>query len=260
LIQSHNSYTNFLPSANLTFFPRQDIDFRLGVGRTVSRPEYIDMAPIASIFVPDPTLPGTAGQKGLVTTGNPSLKPETAWNFNVTFDYYAPRGASLVVSTFYKAVSDFIAPITVANATLPNYPGQFFTLTTPENVSTGRAYGTEISFNFPLKNYVPELAGFGLQTNYNYVDTVINASLDPAHPGTSPFPGASRNSINGTVYYARDPWEFRVAAVYRSDYLSSFPVLPQTAAPIYTRGSATLDMSGTIRSPRIWSRHLPDPI
>jgi iron complex outermembrane recepter protein len=243
LIQSHNSYTTFLPSANLTFFPQQDTDLRFGVGRTVSRPEYIDMAPIASIFVPDPLLPGTAGQKGLVTTGNPSLKPETAWNFNVTYDYYAPRGGSFVVSTFYKAVSDFIAPITVANATLPNYPGQFFTLTTPENVSSGKAYGTELSFNLPLKNYVPALTGFGLQANYNYIDTLINASLDPDHPGKSPFPGASRNSVNGTVYYARDPWEFRVATVYRSNYLSSFPVLPQTAVPIYTVGTVTLDMS-----------------
>jgi TonB-dependent receptor len=242
-VASHNNYTTFLPSANLTFFPWRDIDFRFGVGRTVSRPEYIDMAPIASIFVPDPTLPGTAGQKGLVTTGNPSLRPETAWNYNWTVDYYAPGGGSFVASTFYKAVSDFIAPVTVSNATLPNYPGQLFTLTTPENVSTGTAYGAEIGFNIPLKNYVHVLNGFGVQANYTWVKSIINANLDPSHPGKSPFPGASRNAVNGTVYYSQDPWEFRVAVVYRSDYLSSFPVLPQTAVPIYTEGSAMLDMS-----------------
>jgi iron complex outermembrane recepter protein len=243
LVQSHNSYTDFLPSANLTFFPWPDIDFRFGVGRTVSRPEYIDMSPIASIFVPDLSLPGTAGQKGLVTTGNPALKPETAWNYNWTVDYYAPRGGSFIVSAFYKAVSDFIAPITVANATLPSYPGQLFTLTTPENVSSGKAYGTELGFNLPLRNYLPALNGFGVQANYTYVESVINASLDPSHPGTSPFPGASKNSVNGTAYFSRDPWEFRVAVVHRSDYLSSFPVLPQTAVPIYTEGSTVLDMS-----------------
>ncbi len=242
LVASENNYTTFLPSANLTIFPWTDIDMRFAVGRTVSRPEFADMSPTAVISVPDPKAAGyVPGAHGTGTTDNPNLRPETAWNVDWTVEYYS-EGVSIIGSTFYKRVSDFIAPISVANTTVPGQGALLFNLTEPENVSGGKAYGAEFDVNVPLKNYIPALDGFGVVANYTRVNSEIDRPLD-ATGYKSPFPGSSKNNVNGTVYYGQGPYEMRVAVVYRSDYLSAFPTNPNYVTPVYTEGSTTLDLS-----------------
>jgi iron complex outermembrane receptor protein len=249
-IETKYHYTNFLPSANLTLHPEDSMNVRFAVARTLSRPEYEDMSPINVVSIPDPKLASTTpNSRGTGTVGNPYLKPETAWNFDATFEYYPGNGASFVASVFYKLVSDFISPVTVYNATAPGQGSQLFNLTDAENISGGKAYGAELGFNQPLRSFLEALDGFGVQANY----TLVESSIDqPISGRVFTFPGSSRSNVNGTVYYNKGPIDMRVAVAYRSNYLSALPWVGVVNFPTFTDGYTTVDASATYS----FGRHL----
>jgi iron complex outermembrane receptor protein len=235
------NYLRALPAANLNFHPQRDINLRLAISEAMSRPEYELMAPINTLNIPDPTSPGyTQASRGAGAIGNVRLKPETSWNYIVSAEKYTSSGGSYVISGFYKSVKDFIAPVTNFNTTVPGQGSQLFDLTEAENVSGGKAYGAEISFNQPFRVFLRALDGFGLQGNYVYLKSKINA---PFSGHTFTFPGASKNSVSSSLYYSKHGLDARVAMTYRSNYLSQLPILGLVAFPTYTEHLLTLDAS-----------------
>jgi len=242
LVTSTNSYTTLLPAMNLKADLGHDLALRFAVARTMSRPEYEDMAPMNALSVPDPSLNLSIHGNG--TVGNGALKPEMTWNFDSTLEYLANDGTSFVASGFYKLVSDFIAPSTVHNVTLPGFGSQLFDVSEAQNYSDGKAYGLELGFNLPLKRLYESLSGAGLQANY----TLTYSAVDKPFGGhTYSFPGASRHNINATLYYDRGPIDVRLAMVYRTSYLSAYPLSWSSAFPVYTDGALTVDASATYR-------------
>jgi TonB-dependent receptor len=235
-VTASNSYTNALPALNTTFFLTPDTDARFAVGETLSRPEFEDLSPIGALSIP----PAGSGAPGHAQTGNPNLRPETAWNFDATLDHYLSGGGSIVTSVFFKRVYNFIYPVSTANVKIPGY-GIPFDSILPENVSGGRVYGLELAFNFPLDRLWDKLDGFGLNGNYTYV----SSKIDDASLGGVPFLGSSRNNSNASVYYSKGRFDTRLSMVYRSDYLSKFPQ-PPAFVNTFTEGSVTLDASMTV--------------
>ena len=242
LVTSSNSYTTLLPAFNIKADLQRGLALRFSVARTMSRPEFEDMAPTNALSVPDPSL--NLSMHGNGSIGNGSLKPETTWNFDTTLEYFAHDGLSFVASGFYKAVSDFIAPSTVHNVTVPGFGSQLFDVTEAENYSAGKAYGLEAGFNLPFKRLSSSLAGAGLQANYTLTFSSINK---PFGGYTYSFPGASRHNVNATLYYDRGPIDARVSLVYRTSYLSAYPLSWSSAFPVFTDSSANIDASATYR-------------
>ncbi len=234
-VSSSNSYTNALPALNTTFFLTSDTDARFAVGETLTRPEFEDMSPIGSLSIP----PAGSGAPGHAQTGNPNLRPETAWNFDATVDHYLSGGGSIVSSLFFKRVYNFIYPVTAFNASIPGYNIPFDSIL-PENVSGGRVYGFELAFNQPLNRLWDKLDGFGLEGNYTYV----SSKIDDSSLGDVPFLGSSKNNSNATLYYSKGPIDTRLAMVYRSNFLSKFASAP-AYVNTFTEGSVTLDASMT---------------
>jgi len=235
-VTSSNSYTNALPALNTTFFLTPQTDARFAVGETLSRPEFEDISPIGSVSIP----PANSGAPGQAQTGNPNLRPETAWNFDTTLDHYLTGGGSVVSSLFFKRVYNFIYPVAAANVSIPGYNIPFDSIL-PENVSGGRVYGLELAFNFPLQRLWDKLDGLGLNGNYTYVESKI----DDVALGNVPFLGSSKNNSNATIYYSKWRFDTRFSMVYRSNFLSKFPQSP-AFVNTFTEGSVTLDASTTI--------------
>lgn len=243
--ETASSHTNVLPAFNLNLHPSDEQNLRFSVSQTMSRPEYLDMAPNNNLTVPstalhqsDRTIVGTG------TTGNSNLKPATSWNFDTTFEQYTQDGASYVGSIFYKRVNDFIAPTVTYNATLPGYGDQLFNLTQPQNLSSGHVVGVELGLNQPLKRLIPVLDGFGIQANYTYVSSAID---QPISGQKMTFPGVSKHNVNGTVYYSKDKLDARVSFVYRTAYLSQFPWAGYVPYPLSTDASMNVDASLTYK-------------
>ncbi|HEY4081469.1 MAG TPA: TonB-dependent receptor [Burkholderiaceae bacterium] len=239
------SHTNALPSLNITLHPNQDTNLRFGVGKTMSRPEYLDMAPNNNLTVPSAALLLTnPDSRGTGTAGNQNLKPATSWNFDSTLEYYTRSGASYVASLFYKRVSNFIAPVVTLNTTLPGYGSMLFNVTQPQNMSKGHAAGMELGLNQPLRALLPELDGFGIQANFTYVDSAID---QPISGQKVSFPGVSKRNVNGIAYYSKGDWDARVAVTYRSAYLSQFPWAGYVPYPLFTDPLLNVDASATYK-------------
>lgn len=208
----------FLPNFNLTLNPADNINVRLGVARTLSLPQYENLAPTGDIvlFQGTPANPiDPAVNQPSSGFGNIDLRPITSWNYDLTFEYYTPNRGALIASVFYKDISNLIL-ITSTRTTLPGQGATVFNQVGPVNISSGRAYGFEVGFNQPLTFLAAPFDGFGIQGNYTYVDSKFNSNLPEAQFG---FVGSSKHNFNGTIYYEKSGFGVRASYNYRSSNL-----------------------------------------
>lgn len=82
-----------------------------------------------------------------VQGGNPDLKPQTAWSFEVDADLRFPGDAALRVRGFKQYLDDVVDSIPVGP------PGAQFDA--PGNIGKGTLLGTELSLRLPLKKLLP---------------------------------------------------------------------------------------------------------
>jgi TonB-dependent receptor len=206
-----SDYWTYLPSFNLNLALNDDMALRLGISRTMSRPDYQDTAPINRIKLDD-------NGENSATVGNPSLKPMSSENLDITFEWYTKYDGALILSGFYKAIDDYIINDVVTGSELPGYDG-LWELKTPVNFSDGKAEGFEISLLQPLEKLVPALAGFGFSVNYTYVDSEFDEeTVGDAGFG---FPGSSKDNFNFIGFYEADSYTIRLAYTYRGSFFRS---------------------------------------
>ncbi|MEO1244357.1 MAG: TonB-dependent receptor [Pseudomonadota bacterium] len=234
-----NDYWEYLPSVNLKLLPTDTVALRLGISRTLTRPEFRQMAPITNVgAIPDP------GEIGTATSGNPELDPIVSDNVDVTAEWYLDNGASFVASVFYKDVKDFIVEQITPEAEIPGLPG-VYDITQPINFSDGTVRGAEIGFYLPLGGMNPSLEGFGISGNYTYVDSEFDEDVGDAGFG---FPGASEDNFNFIAFYDADLFSARLAYVYRGSF---FRQLAGTGAQgnsaRFTEAQERLDLNVKLR-------------
>ncbi|OUS72888.1 hypothetical protein B5G52_06810 [Pseudoalteromonas sp. A601] len=211
IVTTVNDYWTYLPSLNLKLALNDDMALRLALSRTMSRPDYQDTAPINRIRLDD------EGTDNSAVIGNPSLKPMSSQNLDVTFEWYSQYDGAFVLSGFYKEIDDFIIRDRIPDQPLPGYEG-LWELTTNVNFSDGTAEGVEIGLLQPLEKLVPALAGFGFSVNYTYVDSEFDEDVGDAGFG---FPGSSKDNFNFIGFYEADWYSIRMAYTYRSSFFRS---------------------------------------
>ena len=241
-------YWEILPSANLDLTLADPLHVRLGVSRVMSRPEYEDTAPRNAVSYYDPNDPRVdRSQRGTATLGNTRLKPLTAWQLDLTMEYYTAGGGALYLGGFYKKVDDFILRTVTLNTTIPAQGATRLDVTQPVNASSGRVYGAEVGVNQPFTFLPAPWDGFGVQANYTYINSRI--SIDSEASTTSyGFPGASKHNVNTVAYYEKGPFATRVAYAYRSSYFQALGGGNDRAAqPTFTKGYGQLNASISYR-------------
>ncbi|MEC4723962.1 TonB-dependent receptor [Shewanella sp. D64] len=242
-----NDYWEYLPSLNLNLGMTESTALRLGVSKTLSHPEYSDMAPIIRINIPNCEPNDTAEDcKGTGKSGNPDLEPMTAWNYDLTFEYYNETDGSAVVSLFYKSLKNFIIDDIVFDQTIIDQPEDIlFDVTKPVNFSNGEVKGYEIGFYQPFDKLIPALAGFGMSTNYTYVDSSFDEDVGNSGFG---FPGTSKNNLNFVGFYENDVFSARVAYLFRDDFFRSLAGQgSQTTDARFTGDTQSLDLNIKIK-------------
>lgn len=238
LVPATNTYTTPLPAVNWTLHPDSRTNVRLGFNRSLSRPEFEQMAPINTVNLPPTGAP--AGTVGFGTVGDPKLKPILAWNYDATVERYSRRGGVYVASIFYKQVSNLVTFNSVTDTKLPGFGSQLFNVSTFTGNDTGHAYGAEFGFDQPLKQVWRYFDGFGVSANYTYVDSHIDQLVS----GFSlPFTDSSRNNVNATLYYSDGKLDARASYIWRSNFLSSYPWGGIVYFPTFTAGYGDLDVS-----------------
>ena len=257
------SYSDLLPSLNLSLAFNRDTVARLGLARVMSRPKMGDMR--SSIDKPGISTP-TPDTPALLTAGggNPELEPFRATSFDLSFErYFGGNKGYVAVAGFYKDISSYIltlpqrfdfAPVLAPGASVPA-AGTVGLLTRPTNGSGGSIQGVELAVNVPLSLLTPVLDGFGVSVNHSDTRSAIRiqpgqlAGLDVGSAFDIPLPGLSRRVTNLRVYYEKHGLQVAVASRARSDFLGEVRDYKDDAKVTFIRGETVVDLQVSYQFP-----------
>jgi outer membrane cobalamin receptor len=142
---------------------RLPADFRLraSAGRSFRAPTFNDLYWPASAY----------------TAGNPNLKPETAWNYELGAEKSFQNLAAIKIAGFYRDVKDLI-----------NWAPDANFVWRPSNISDAKIWGTEAEFVlYPAK-------GWAIPLNYSYVYPRDESTGDP-------IPNRPKHMVNAGIDY-----------------------------------------------------------
>lgn len=208
-VSASANYFDPLPSANINFSLRDDLNLRLAAARVITRPQYEDLNP-GFVIRDINNLTAAAG--------NPNLDPFRANQLDITLEYYGDKGVSAVAGLFYKDVKSFITRSTLPG-TLPGYVGTF-QITRPVNGEGAKIKGAEVAANIPIAVFSDVLNGLGFTFNYTYVDSDASY-VNGLTQFSTPMEGLSKDSYNVGAYYERQGLSMNVVYNWRSKYVYS---------------------------------------
>jgi len=231
------SYTDILPSANLSLDLSEQVVLRFGAGKTVTRPDFVDITP--GVDLNGTLLTGRGG--------DPNLDPYRANQYDLSIEWYPDRETIVALAAFYKDIQSYI----VNSTSVETLPGVFVPGSQPagcvaagggnpnlfncpyqinrrSNGDGGRNQGFELQVSRPI------WGGFGAVANYTYSDAKANNG--------DPIPGNSKHSLNLTGYYENDLLSARLSYNYRSKFFIDI----DRAAPLNQAALSSLDASVSV--------------
>jgi TonB-dependent receptor len=244
---AQNSYDYFLPSLNVRMEATDDLLFRFAVSQVMTRPDQAYTRNFLTI--------GVDGNGQLnANAGNPYLKPATAWQFDLTAEWYFAAVGSLTFNAFYKEVKNFFYQQTINLPVTNNGVTLDIPMRGPENFDgKGKIKGFEVAYQ-QTYDFLPSfLSGLGVNANYSYIDssglpnTFLNTgspvNIGSIPPGNLPLEGLSKHNANFTLFYEKGPISIRGAYNWRSRFLltAADVIFPYTS--IFNEDTGQLDGS-----------------
>jgi len=237
LVTVTRSYSDWLPSFNLNFYPTRDIILRGAIGKVMTRPSLGNLTPGGSVD----------GFNYKVSFGNPQLDPFRATAFDVGAEWYFARESALTVSLFKKNIESFPLSVTrtgtFASTGLPtsvilasspaasNPEGQLWTISSIGNATGGSLKGIEIGIQGPFRFLPGFLSHFGGIANATFISSTVQYHVTgPAtvpgggNPGSdvnSTLYGLAKRSYNATLYYDDGRFSARASVAYRSGFIDN---------------------------------------
>jgi TonB-dependent receptor len=208
--QSDASYSNFLPSAHLTYRLNDRMNLRFAYSSGIARPDYVALVPYE--FRDDDARE--------ISQGNPDLKPTTSNNLDLMFESYSSSLGLFSAGIYYKKMTDIILNSTHTE-TLTNEGGsQVYEITMPVNGDEdATVYGFELALNRRLDFLnVPFLNYFSIYANYTYTKAELKVDGRNVPMGYSP-----ENIANIALMYDNPKigLSFVISNNFRDDILQS---------------------------------------
>ena len=241
------SYNDWLPSANLSFEVAPDTFIRLAAAKSITRSRLDQLAANQNITFNGNASCSDTDMNQIPDTldafnppavvcfnlggGNPFLQPYESVSFDISFERYFSPGSALIIAGFHKDLSDWIIDFSelrdlTREINLGGFDGDGLVTANPQiatgifsgpvNFADGTITGIEGTVRIDFKDLTPVLEGFGGFFSYTYADAEIS---DEAN-GTTPIPGYSEQTWSGDIFYERDGFRAKLAARYRSGFLS----------------------------------------
>ena len=218
------SYVDLFPSVQLKYALDQRTDVRVAITRGIARPNYIDLAPHLS----GTTCTSCRNSFGNLSAGNPDLKPQRAWNYDLLAERYLTRAGLISGGLFYKKISGFIySRDFVYDGPVSDFIG--YLGTRPENGGEATLEGIETSYTQRMYMLPGYLAGLGVDVNWTHTDSRAALLSDTAssaatlgHPATrfAPLPRQAENVANIAGTYelgrvsSRLAWQYQGQSIY----------------------------------------------
>jgi TonB-dependent receptor len=257
-------YRDWLPALNLTAQLPQNLFLRFSAGKTLSRPEYVDLAPSATV--------SQIAQS--VSIGNPNLDPIRAKTYDLQAEWYYAKNAMVSLGYFRKDINSFIQTVServpysslglpnellvfggcslTASPVCPTLPSTEVVVSRKTNTPGGPLNGLEFNLQAPFSFLPGFWSNFGLLANATAVKskiTYITRVDNPATPANEQltqvanFTGLSPRAHNLTLFYEDQRFSARLSAAHRSSYLLA--VLGDVNGHDYTivDGATNIDFS-----------------
>lgn len=271
-VTSEKVYRDYLPAFNLTAQLPKDVFLRFSAGKTLSRPEYLDLDMSSSV--------NTTAQT--VSIGNPQLEPVRAKTYDLQAEWYFAKNAMVSAGVFHKKIDTYIqrvservpfntlglpdailtaggtCSITGGTPACPTQPTSTVTVSRAANTSGGPLTGYELNLQAPFSFLPGAWSNFGLLANFTHVKSTINyitrtaTTTLPQLSMNANLVGMSPNARNFTLYYEDSKFGARVSAAHRSKYL--FNVLGDVNGHDFTfvDASTNIDFSASYNvSPKL---------
>lgn len=205
------TYTDLFPSVQLKYTVGDGTDARVAVTRGIARPDYSQLAP----SLVGSTDLASRNNPSALTAGNPDLKPQHAWNYDLLVEHFFPSVGVISGGVFYKQLTDAILTRRFTyNGPVVELVG--FQGTRPENGGSGHLSGVEAEWQQRL-NFLPGLArGLGFDLNYTHVNSSV---LVDTTGRKAPLMRQSPNLANAALTYelgrvaARGAWAYQGANI-----------------------------------------------
>lgn len=210
-----DDYAHFLPSLNLKYAFADNLIGRAAYYSSIVRPAFGEMRPTFALN----------NDRDEAEMGNPDLDPYEAANIDASIEYYPTKLSVISAGVFYKEIRNAIFPVTYDIEDVPGSIDLSFldanTLAGLEEVSTyinaGKATvkGIELNYVQGLGFLGGAFEGFLVSANLTLADS--EATL----PDGREVPLLKQNDEvwNVSLGYEKGPWDLRVSANYRGDYL-----------------------------------------
>jgi len=159
-LSASRTYSGSYPSLHLTYKVQENLQIRAAYASTYGRPDVSDVIPRTVVSQPNIDTPNPLGN---LTVRNPTLKPWSSDNYDLSVEYYTKAGGVLSAGVFRKQIQDFFASRTqVATSALLNQMGLSqdylgWTINTRFNSGGARIDGFEVD----LRQSLRELGGWG---------------------------------------------------------------------------------------------------
>lgn len=224
------SYSGYLPSLDLAYELTEDLIWRAGLSKNITRPSLGAMA--FSVNVSQTSLGET--DIGQISAGNPELQPFESDNFDMALEWYFQNTGLASVAVFYKDINNFILthtrPQRYSELGLPadllpegKTVNDIFNLSSPQNSGSSNVQGFELALQRDLDFLPAPFQHTGVIANYIWADadTLYPNVENSGQSQRKALPGLSKQSYNLTLYYETKAWGARIAAAYRSKYITA---------------------------------------
>ncbi len=254
------SYDYLLPSLNLKLALPNKVQLRFAASKAIAPPDVglvrnyynITLDTSDTALAADPTI------RGIITVGNPYLKPTKATNFDFSAEWYFAPVGSVTLAVFEKELTGVLTNATVTVPYTNNGSTFDVKVTTPMNSDkTAHVKGFELGYQ-QFYTFLPKpLDGFGINANFSYIkssgvpqSTLSNTDPDVgagriANIDTSKLPlqGLSKYNVNFAGIYEKGRISARLAYNWRSKFLLTVRDVIVPYAPIINEATGQLDGS-----------------
>jgi iron complex outermembrane receptor protein len=245
-VSGGDSYTDVLPSVNAIFHLTDEHQIRAGAARTMSRSRMDRMnASFGFSFNGAFNTPnaGIGSSPWSGSGANPALRPQTADQFDLSYEYYFAEDGYAALAVFHKELNDWQVPIAevVDFSDVEPPGGQVATFNQGlvsrwENVDGGNVSGVEVQAALPGRLAGDWLDGFGLVGSATFLDSSLTIDGNEIK-----VPGLSDNILNLTVYYENAGFEARVSGRKRDDFLGEVSAISFSSVLVDVKESEIWD-------------------
>lgn len=197
-----NSSDEINPSFHAQWTPWENGQFRVSYARTVRRPTLDQLVPFANSDSPE---------DDDETFGNPNLKQETSWGYDIGYEHRLGQRGVVGFNYFHRDVSDLISLVNTGVST--GVPGAFEY--TYENTGDGEVSGWEVDISTPLSFMGLDETGFF--ANYTSLDS---ERIEPLTGITARFNAQPEYVYNFGVTQNLPSWNSSVGFSYRKQGMS----------------------------------------